>query len=204
MKNTKYLLFAVLFAVSAAWAGHHEEMMEKPSGMMEKPSFSASQSSMVSAVVEAIDHETRVVTVRKTDGEEITFTASTDARNLDQVSVGDILVAEYVETISVEVMENEGFEPEAIEAAAMARTEKGEMPGVAAMQANEVISTVEEINLEANTFKLKGPDGEVTEYVARNPDNLKRSAVGDLVVITVTEAIAITVEKQAAEIEAAE
>ena len=197
MKNTKYLLIALFFAVSAAWAGQHEETMAKPS-------FSASQSSMVSAVVEAIDHETRVVTVRKADGEEITFTASTEARNLDQVSVGDILVAEYVETVSVEVMENDGFEPEAIEAAALARTEKGEMPGVAAMAANVVISTVEEINLEANTFKLKGPDGEVNEYVARNPDNLKRSAVGDLVVMTVTEAIAITVEKQAVDEEAAE
>ncbi len=197
MKNTKYLLFALLFAVSAAWASGHE-------GTMAKPSFSASQSSMISAVVEAIDHETRVVTVRTADGEETTFTASSDARNLDQVSVGDILVVEYVETISVEVMANEGFEPEAIEAVAMARTEKGEMPGVAAMAANVVISTVEEINLEANTFKLKGPDGVVTEYVARNPENLKRSAVGDLVVITVTEAIAITVEKQEVEIEAAE
>jgi hypothetical protein len=197
MKNTKYLLFALLFAVSAAWAGDNE-------GTMAKPSFSASQSTMVSAVVEAIDHETRVVTVRKADGEEITFTASSDARNLDQVTVGDILVAEYVETISVEVLENEGFEPEVIEAEAMARTEKGEMPGVAAMAAKVVISTVEEINLEANTFKLKGPDGEVNEYVARNPENLKRSAVGDLVVITVTEAIAITVEKQAVEKEDAE
>ncbi len=197
MKNTKYLLLTLFFVLGAAWAGENE-------GTMAKPSFSASQSSMISAVVVAIDHETRVVTVQTTDGEEITFTASTEARNLGQVSVGDILVAEYVETISVKVMENEGFEPEVIEAAAMARTEKGEMPGVAAMAANVVISTVEEINLEANTFKLKGPDGVVNEYVARNPDNLRRSAVGDLVVITVTEAIAITVEKQAVEIEAAE
>jgi hypothetical protein len=197
MKNTKYLLFAVLFAASAAWAGDED-------GMMAKPSFSASQSSMISAVVEAIDHETRVVTVRRADDEEFTFTASDEARNLDQVSVGDILVVEYVETISVEVMENEGFEPEAIGASAMARTAKGEMPGMAAMEATVVISTVEEINIEANTFKLKGPDGAVTEYVARNPDNLKRSAVGDLVVITVTEAIAITVEKQVVDEEAAE
>ncbi len=197
MKITKYLFFTVFFVLNTAWAGDDD-------GMMAKPSFSASQSSMISAVVVAIDHETRVVTVQTADGEEITFTASTEARNLGQVSVGDILVAEYVETISVKVMENEGFEPEVIEAAAMARTEKGEMPGVAAMAANVTISTVEEINLEANTFKLKGPDGEVNEYVARNPENLKRSAVGDLVVITVTEAIAITVEKQAVEIEAAE
>jgi hypothetical protein len=57
-----------------------------------------------------------------------------------------------------------------------------------------VIATVEEINLEANTFKLKGPDGTVTEYLARNPDNLRRSEVGDLVIITVSEAVAISVE----------
>ncbi len=193
MKNTKYFLFTICFLVSATWAGHHENKM------MDKPSFYASQSTMVSAVVEAIDHETRVVTVRKSDGEAITFTASAEARNLDQVAVGDMLIAEYQETVSIEVMANGGFAPDIIEASAMARTEKGQMPGIAAMEATVVIATVEEINLEKNTFKLKGPDGLVDEYVARNPENLKRSAVGDLVVITVTEAIAITVEEQVAE-----
>jgi len=193
MKITKYFLFTAVFLVSAAWAGHHEN------GMMEKPSFYASQSTMVTAVVEAINHETRVVTVRKPDGESITFTASSEARNLDQVAVGDLLVAEYMETVSIEVMENEGLEPDVIEASAMARTEKGQMPGIAAMDATVIIATVEEINIEANTFKLKGPDGQIDEYTARNPGNLKRSAVGDLVVITVTEAIALTVEEQVAE-----
>jgi len=198
MKSTKTLILTLLFGFSAAWAGGEDGMIDKPS-MMEKPSFYASQSMTVSAIVEAIDHETRVVTVRKPDGESLTFTASADARNLDQVAVGDLLIAEYRETISIEVMENEGFEPERIEASAMARTEKGQMPGIAAMDATVVISTVEEINLEMNTFKLKGPDGEVNEYVARNPENLKRAAVGDLVVITVTEAIALTVEEQVAD-----
>jgi len=193
MKTTKYFVFTLLLSFSTAWAGQHEN------GMMEKPSFYASQSVMVTAVVEAINHETRVVTVRKPDGESITFTASSEARNLDQVAVGDLLVAEYMETVSIEVMENEGFEPDVIEASAMARTEKGQMPGIAAMDATVIIATVEEINLEANTFKLKGPDGEIDEYTARNPENLKRSAVGDLVVITVTEAIALTVEEQVVE-----
>ena len=66
------------------------------------------------------------------------------------------------------------------------------------MDATLVTATVEEINLEKNTFKLKGPDGKVSEYVARNPHNLKLAAVGDLVVISVTQAVAITVERQAA------
>jgi hypothetical protein len=180
-------LFVLASLMTVAWAQEAE---------MERPSMSTSRTMSVSAVVEAIDHETRVVTVRKADGEEITFTASEEARNLDQVKVGDILLAEYVETLSIEVMANEGFEPEAAGAAAMARTKKGEMPGVAAMEQAVITAVVEEINLENNTFKLREPDGSVNEYVARVPENLKRAKVGDLVVITVTSTVAIVVEPQ--------
>ena len=192
MNNIKYLPLIALLGTATVWAGEEDAMMERPS-------FSASQTMMVSAVVEEINHETRVVTVRKADGEAITFTASDEARNLDQVDVGDMLLAEYEETVSIQVMANDGLEPEAAAVDAMARTEEGEMPGFAAMEATIVTATVEEINIEANTFKLKGPDGTVNEYVARNPENLKRSKVGDLVVITVTQAVAIVVEEQPAE-----
>lgn len=162
--------------------------------MDEKPSFFARQLVMVTAEVEAINQETREVTLRRAEGDTITFTASDQARNLNMVRVGDIVNAEYVETLSIEVVANDGTEPEQLELGGMARTEEGEMPGFAAFDATQVIATVEEINLEANTFKLKGPDGTVTEYVARNPDNLRRSEVGDLVIITVSEAVAISVE----------
>jgi hypothetical protein len=192
MRNIRYLSIVALLSATAIWAADEDVMVEKPS-------FSASQSMTISAVVEAIDHETRVVTLRKPDGEAITFTASDEARNLGQVEVGDTLIAEYTETFSIVVIENEGMEANEAEVSAMARTDEGEMPGIAAMEARVITATVEEINLEMNTFKLKGPDGTVNEYVARNPENLKRAAVGDLVVISVTESIAITVESQPAE-----
>lgn len=193
MKYIKYASIVAVFLASAvAWAG-------EDASMMDKPSFSASQTVVVTAVVEAIDHETRAVTLRKSDGEEISFTAGEEVRNLPQVSVGDHLFAEYEETVSIVVMAADGMEAEAAEVNAMARANEGEMPGFAAMDAVVVTATVEEINIEANTFKLKGPDGVVNEYVARNPDNLKRSAVGDLVVMTVTSAVAIVVEEKTAE-----
>jgi hypothetical protein len=150
---------------------------------LDRPSFHASQSMMVNAVVQAINHETREVTLKRSDGEIIEFVASEEARNLPQVSVGDIVNAE-----------EEGYEPEQGEIAAAARTEAGEMPGFAAIDTQVATATVEEINIEANTFKLKGVDGTVNEYTARNPDNLKRAKVGDLVIMTVTNAVAITVE----------
>ena len=161
---------------------------------LERPSFHASQSMMVQATVEAINHETREVTLKRSDGEIIEFVASEEARNLPQVSVGDIVTAEYSESLSIEVVANEGYEPEAGELAAMARTKEGEMPGLAAMDVQVATATVEEINIEANTFKLRGPDGSVEEYVARNPANLKRAKVGDLVIFTVTTSVAIVVD----------
>jgi acyl transferase domain-containing protein len=176
-----------LLVCANAWAANEEAVQDKPS-------FFASQSTMITARVEAINHETREVTLRGPEGNEISFTASEEARNLKQVSVGDIVNAEYVESISIEVMANKGAKAGVGEVAAMARTKEGEMPGVAAMDTQIVTATVEEINLEANTFKLKGPDGQVEEYVARNPENLKRAEVGDLVVFTMTEAVAISVE----------
>ena len=162
---------------------------------LERPSFHASQSIMVNAVVEAINHETREVRLKRADGEIIEFIASEEARNLGQVAVGDVVNAEYVHSVSIEVVGNEGFTPEAGEMQAMARTKEGEMPGVAAINTQVATATVEEINIEANTFKLKGVDGTIKEYTARNPANLKRAKVGDLVVMTVTDAVAITVEE---------
>ena len=193
MRTIKYIsIVASFLACTIAWAGEEASMTDKPS-------FSASQSLVVSALVEAIDQETRVVTLRKSNGEAITFTASDDVRNLAQVSVGDHLIAEYVESVSIEVMAADGLEADAAEVAAMARAEEGQMPGFAAMDALVVTATVEEINIELNTFKLKGPDGVISEYTARNPQNLKRAAVGDLVVMTVTSAVAIVVEEKPAE-----
>ncbi len=184
------LILLACAATAPAIAEHHE---------LDRPSFHASQSMMVNAVVEAINHETREVTLKRSDGEIINFVASEEARNLPQVSVGDIVNAEYVQSVSIEVVANEGYEPEQGEMEAVARTKEGEMPGLAAISTQVATATVEEINIEANTFKLKGVDGTVNEYVARNPENLKRAKVGDLVIMTVTNAVAIVVEEVPAE-----
>jgi hypothetical protein len=184
---TAFLLFA-----SPCWS-------TESAPATEKPSLHTTQTVIVTAAVEAINHETREVTLRGPEGNTSSFVASEEARNLDQVSVGDIVMAEYVQSLSIEVFANDGSVPGAGSLAVAGRAEKGEMPAVAVIDSQVVTATVEEINIEANTFKLKGPSGEVTEYVAQNPENLKKAAVGDLVVITYTQAIALSVEKSTAE-----
>lgn len=165
----------------------------------EKPAISTSMAVVVTSTVEAINHETRLVTLSGQDGESVTFTAGPEARNLDQVQVGDTVTVEYLQNLTIEVLTAENAEPGAAVVAVAARAEEGEMPGAAMIDAQVEVFTVEDINIEANTFKLKGADGVVNEFTAREPENLKKAVVGDVVVMTFTQAVAISVEEKAAE-----
>ena len=203
MSILKYIgAAALILTMVNAWAGDEPAAAESAaaeSAAAEKPYIYASQSLMITAVVEAIDQETRVVTLRGPQGNSVTFTVTEEARNLGQVKAGDLVDVEYLQEISIEVMANPGLAPGAGELAVAARSPEGDMPGMAVVDTQVITATVEEINLEANTFKLKGPEGNVEEFTARNPENLKLADVGDLVVITYTEAMAIAVEHAKAE-----
>jgi len=180
----------LLLFVSPGWASE---------SATDKPSLFTSQTVKLTATVEAINLATREVTLRGPEGRTVTIVASEEARNLDQVSVGDVLNIEYEQSLSIEVFAAENAAAGAGGLSAVTRSEKGEMPALAAIDATVVTAVVEEINLEANTFKLKGPSGEVREFEARDPENLRKAAVGDIVVITYTEGIALNVEKTSGE-----
>jgi hypothetical protein len=166
---------------------------------VEKPSFSATQKVQVTTVVEAVDREARTVTLKGPQGNTRTIQAREDSNNIDQIVVGDLVNVEFVQHMSIEVFANDGMEPGAGTMAATARNKEGETPGVMAVETTVVTATVEDINIEANSFKLKWPNGEIQEYQAQDPENLKKADVGDLVVTTYTEAIALYMNEVTAE-----
>ena len=133
------LTIALLLIATSGWAGETAT---------EKPSMSTSQSMIVTANVEAINHETREISLRGPEGGIVTFIASEDARNLGQVSVGDTVITEYVQTMSIEVFANEGYEPGAGELTVAGRSDEGAMPAMTAIDALVVTAIVEEIILK--------------------------------------------------------
>jgi len=173
-------------------------MADETTGM-EKPSFSASQSVQMSAEVVSVDMETREVVLKGQDGELHTITVGDYARNLGQVEPGDMVIAEFVRGLDIQVFADDGSELGSGVMEAAGRAEEGAKPGAMAVSSEVVTARVAEINLEANTFKLKWPDESVEEFVAQNPENLKRAEVGDIVVITYTEAVGIVVEQPTSE-----
>lgn len=165
----------------------------------EKPSFSATRTMQVTTVVDAVDREARTVTLKGPEGNTRTIKARDDSNNIDQIVVGDLVNVEFVQHMSIEVFANDGMEPGSGTMAATAVNKEGETPAGMEMITSVTTATVQDINIEANTFKLKWPGGEIKEYEAQDPENLKKAEVGDLVVTTYTEAIALYMNEVPAE-----
>ena len=146
------------------------------------------------AKVKALDLKTRMVTLQRPDGSLIKFKAGDEVRNLPQVKVGDDVNVTYYESLAYEVKKPGEAVPGAAVAEGLERAKLGEKPGGAAGRVTTITATIAAIDKVAGTVTLRGPDGEDTTIKARNPDNLNRVSVGDLVDITYTEALAISVE----------
>jgi Cu/Ag efflux protein CusF len=147
------------------------------------------------ARVKALDQQTRYVTLERADGSEVTVYADPTVRNLSQVQVGDEVTAAYYESLAYEVKKPGTATPGATVAEEATRAKPGEKPGAAGARTTTAVVTITGIDSTAGTVTLQGPSGRVTTVKARDPRNLERVAVGDLVEVTYTEAIAVAVDK---------
>lgn len=68
-----------------------------------KPGVAAARAFEATATVEAIDYDTRQVTLRGPEGKRTTVTVSPRVERLNEVKQGDTVVARYVEAVSIEV-----------------------------------------------------------------------------------------------------
>jgi hypothetical protein len=157
----------------------------------EKPQVHRVVSTTVEATVKAVDYEKRKVVLVGEDSKEVTIEVGDEVKNLAQVKVGDILSVEYIASVSIEVMSPEETEPGTATVTSMTRAQPGEKPGGVASQAVVVVMTIEDIDKENQRVTLKNADGKLATVKPRNPDNLNKVKVGDKIVITQTQSIAI-------------
>jgi hypothetical protein len=123
----------------------------------------------------------------------VTLYADDTVRNPPQVQVGDEMTASYYESLAYEVQKPGTATPGATVAEEAARAKVGEKP--AGARVTPLVASITGIDKAAGTVTLQRPTGQATTIKARDPRNLERVAVGELVEITYTEAVAVSVEK---------
>lgn len=200
MKKLPIVLAAALLALSvgAVTCGAEEKPAAeaKKAAMGKKPSVKKERTTHITATVEAIDLDTRVVTLKGPKGDLFDFTAGEQVQNLPQVKVGDLVDITYYESVAVKVYKP-GEMPQQGDSAALA-TERlakpGEKPsGIAGAQVT-ITATVESISPKKTSVTLKMADGKYKVVRVEDKKNLENVKVGDEVMITATETLAISVK----------
>ena len=167
------------------------EPAELPSGIVRESTVSST------ATVKKVDLATRVVTLAGADGKSFDVKCGDEVRNLAQLRVGDRVTATYYESVAYEVHKPGSVEAGARAAVGAARAEPGEKPGAVAANVVEITATIESIDKSVPLVVLRRADGELTPIKVRDARKLDAVAVGDMVEITFTEAMAISVETAA-------
>jgi len=149
------------------------------------------------ARVKTLDQKTRMVTLEGADGSLVKFRAGDEVRNLAQVKVGDEVTAMFYESVAFQVKKPGDASMGTTVAQEMARAKLGEQPGMATARVTTLTTKITGIDKQAGTVTLLDPEGGSVTVKARNPANLERVAVGDLVEITLTEAVGVSVQPRA-------
>jgi hypothetical protein len=153
----------------------------------------------VTATVKAIDHKTREVTLQGPLGDAVTFTADKHVQRLDEINVGDEVTAHYYVSVAGELRaptEDEKQHPLVVLQGA-GRAPKGADPAAGALRGFRVVTEVVGIDLPTQTVTLKGqgPLKQTVTVRAKSADNLRKLRIGDTIIVTYTEALAVSVEK---------
>jgi Cu/Ag efflux protein CusF len=152
--------------------------------------------SKVTATVVGIDKSTRTVTLRTPKGKVVELEVTNEARNFDQLAIGDVVTVEYREALTVSLMKEKG-QASHTEHASEERSVPGAKPGGMVGREVTIVADVVAVDHKAKTVLLKGPKGNTLELKVEDPDRLKRIHKGDQVQAVYTEAFAISVEPAA-------
>lgn len=155
------------------------------------------------AEVTAIDLKTREVTLRGPDGVETTFHAPEKLVKLEDVSVGDRVVGTFFAALEGEIRTptaEELAEPW-VEMQGKSVSADAAAPGVEGARVIRAVVTIEELNAEAGTVVIKDSRGKVHMIGDVEPEKMVGVKIGQTAVVVFTEAMALTLEKKAKEVQ---
>ena len=159
-----------------------------------KPGVVYAETTTLHATVEAVDPATREVTLKGPKGKIVTIKAGPEVKNFDQIHVGDVLTARYLESVALVVRKTDAG-PSANESRTVEVAPKGHKPAAKIVETKEVTATVEAIDYAARTVTLRGPEGNArTIKVDPSVKRLNEVKKGDQVVARYTEGLAISVK----------
>jgi len=187
-------LIAVLSALSLVMVLSCQSMGMKQSGTMKPEEIKKESVVKVTATVTAVDLKNRIVTLKGENGNSVDVLVGDDVKNLAQVKVGDELVVSYKEAVSVKILKSSDVPLSRDVTSDVKTAEPGQKPAGTLTEKATVTAIITAIDTNNSTVTLKGPSGSLVTVKVNDPKNIQMVKVGDEIVITYTQALAISIE----------
>lgn len=161
-----------------------------------KKSVVVADTVVVRAPVAAVDHSGRTITLKGGGGVPPRLRVDESIGNLDQIRVGDKVVARYLESVVVSL-----GKPQGISLASAKNSEemvaRGMNPARVAVAVVRIRAAVETINYSKRTMTIRGPEGGALSLrIDKRIKELRSVRAGDEVAVHYTEPVILSLEKE--------
>jgi Cu/Ag efflux protein CusF len=141
-------------------------------------------------VIDAIDHSTRVVTLRDAAGNVERILCGPEVQRFDALKVGDKVTFQYYESMVYQIAKP-GTTPAAAQSGIVRKP--GDRPAAAIAQQQTAVVTINAIDAKVPSVTVTSADGRKMSFKVQDAANLQGVKVGDKVEITYTQALAVSV-----------
>lgn len=192
--------FAVALAMPFATAAQPQDSTP-PAGVTATAGELGREDQSITATVVAVDQQSRFVTLKGPKGKEVTIQAGPEVKNLQDLKPGDQVTAHYQAALALQIMPADSNQQlGTVVQSGTATAAPGAKPGALAGQSVTVTAKLTAIDMKNHTVTLQGGDGHERVIQVKDPERqaqMGKLKVGDIVVITYVEALAVTVTPKA-------
>ena len=191
MKRQIAMLMVAMAMTAEIWAtGRPVSAQDKPA----TPTVSEASMVTVRGWIDAVDKTNRTVTLKGPRGGTVTLDVK-DPKKLETMSVGDPVVAAFVEALAIKVKKVPGATPSATVTEARVSSQPGETPSGAIGRELVVTATITAVDRQEQTVTIKGPRGNTETIKVKDATNLSGVEAGDVAELTYTQALAVTLDR---------
>ena len=145
----------------------------------------------VTARIEAIDRENRIVRLKRSGADSVDVKVPADMEGFRTLKVGEVVSATYMEAVAVRVRKPGDPDPTAAPTTVTQR--KDGTPGSETRREQTFPVTVTAIDPKVPSITVKGPKGRVETMMVRDPTQLQSVKVGDTIDVTYYESLLVKV-----------
>lgn len=152
----------------------------------------ANAAATLTAKIVSIDHDARVVSLMDAKGNTFDIKCGPDVTRFDALKVGDTVTFTYEESIEVAISKP-GTAPAPQTTPTVTRA-AGDKPGGTIAQTQVATVTVVSIDTATPSITVKTQNGHTISMLVKDPSSIAGLKAGDVVQITYTQALAVSVQ----------